>query len=241
MHPDILLRVPSFPSHGCPSFLLSPGPSTTIIKFPKKFLFFSFVSLALHHDLPKHTSFPSSLPVIPRLNTYPPIHNRLNKRNMSTSTPTGDISNPMPSTAAGVTTDPPGQNGKSFTFIVEHLDPELGPWSALEYKTIARECREFCNQFFLSSISKDLVESGVLADVVAEGGEVERRAVEVVFPPRGGGSVADARDVQAEGRGGERICLLDPRGEKELCPEDGERFEGFLFGGILGIHLPFNF
>ncbi|OJT04183.1 hypothetical protein TRAPUB_5135 [Trametes pubescens] len=33
----------------------------------------------------------------------------------------------------------------------------------------------------------------------------------------------------------EKVCLLDPRAEKELSPEDGDgRFEWFLFGGILG-------
>jgi ribosome biogenesis SPOUT family RNA methylase Rps3 len=28
--------------------------------------------------------------------------------------------------------------------------------------------------------------------------------------------------------------LLDPQAQKDLCPEDGELFEAFLFGGILG-------
>ena len=32
----------------------------------------------------------------------------------------------------------------------------------------------------------------------------------------------------------ERVCLLDPRAEKEIEPEDGEVFDMFLFGGILG-------
>ncbi|OSD00422.1 DUF431-domain-containing protein [Trametes coccinea BRFM310] len=37
----------------------------------------------------------------------------------------------------------------------------------------------------------------------------------------------------------ERACLLDPKAEKELSPEDGDgRFEWFLFGGILGDDPP---
>ncbi|KAI0827442.1 SAM-dependent RNA methyltransferase [Trametes gibbosa] len=37
----------------------------------------------------------------------------------------------------------------------------------------------------------------------------------------------------------ERVCLLDPKAEKELSPEDGDgRFEWFLFGGILGDDPP---
>ncbi|GJE93304.1 SAM-dependent RNA methyltransferase [Phanerochaete sordida] len=37
----------------------------------------------------------------------------------------------------------------------------------------------------------------------------------------------------------DKVCLLDPRAEKVLAPEDGDgRFEWFLFGGILGDDPP---
>ncbi|KZV59261.1 DUF431-domain-containing protein [Peniophora sp. CONT] len=36
----------------------------------------------------------------------------------------------------------------------------------------------------------------------------------------------------------EKVCLLDPKAPKELAPEDGEEFEWFLFGGILGDDPP---
>lgn len=35
-----------------------------------------------------------------------------------------------------------------------------------------------------------------------------------------------------------RVCLLDPRAEKELAPEDAEVFDLFLYGGILGDDPP---
>lgn len=35
-----------------------------------------------------------------------------------------------------------------------------------------------------------------------------------------------------------RLCLLDPRAEKVISPEDAELFDGFLFGGILGDDPP---
>ena len=35
-----------------------------------------------------------------------------------------------------------------------------------------------------------------------------------------------------------RICLLDPKAEKAICPEDAEEFDAFLFGGILGDDPP---
>ncbi|KAK8846674.1 hypothetical protein IAR55_005761 [Kwoniella newhampshirensis] len=35
-----------------------------------------------------------------------------------------------------------------------------------------------------------------------------------------------------------RVCLLDPRAPKVLSPEDGESFDVFLYGGILGDDPP---
>jgi ribosome biogenesis SPOUT family RNA methylase Rps3 len=32
-----------------------------------------------------------------------------------------------------------------------------------------------------------------------------------------------------------RVCLLDPAAAKDLSPEDGDVFDVFLFGGILGM------
>lgn len=114
---------------------------------------------------------------------------------------------------------------KSFTFIIEHLDPELGDWSALEYRTIAKECRETKNQFTLCSVLQEFVvkaEGLSLDDIVGKG-------VEELFPPE-----------ERDGGRGRRVCLLDPKAKKELSPEDGNVFEGFLFGGILGMRqLPF--
>lgn len=34
------------------------------------------------------------------------------------------------------------------------------------------------------------------------------------------------------------MCLLDPRAEKELAPEDAGAFDLFLYGGILGDDPP---
>jgi ribosome biogenesis SPOUT family RNA methylase Rps3 len=35
-----------------------------------------------------------------------------------------------------------------------------------------------------------------------------------------------------------RVCLLDPRAPKVLAPEDGDQFDWFLYGGILGDDPP---
>ena len=61
------------------------------------------------------------------------------------------------------------------------------------------------------------------ADLAATKGlEVEHRSVEEVF--------ADRKD---------KVCLLDPSATAELSPEDGDIFEVFLFGGILGMEFFF--
>lgn len=106
-------------------------------------------------------------------------------------------------------------NPKSVAFVVEHLDPELGPWSALEYACIARESHASGARFLLSSVPAELQMPADLA--AAQGLEVEQRSVEEIF--------ADRTD---------KVCLLDPAAPVELSPEDGDTFEVFLFGGILG-------
>ncbi|KAJ5113002.1 SAM-dependent RNA methyltransferase predicted [Penicillium angulare] len=104
-------------------------------------------------------------------------------------------------------------------FVVEHLDPELGPWSALEYAAIARESHDRGARFLLSSVPAELQ---MPADLAATRGlEVEQRSVEEIF--------ADRKD---------RVCLLDPSAKVELSPEDGDTFDVFLFGGILGDDPP---
>jgi ribosome biogenesis SPOUT family RNA methylase Rps3 len=103
-----------------------------------------------------------------------------------------------------------------FTFIVEHLDPELEKWSTLEYKSIATECHRVGSRFILSSVSPQLVLPEPLQGL--EGLEVEQRSVEELY--------ADQKET---------VCLLDPAAKQELSPDDGQKFSVFLFGGILGI------
>lgn len=105
-----------------------------------------------------------------------------------------------------------------FTFVVEHLDPELGPWSALEYKTIASESRSAGCDFILSSVPESLLQSNALQEVSTN---ARTDAVESYF--------ADKKD---------KICLLDPSAKQELDPSDAAKFEVFLFGGILGDDPP---
>jgi ribosome biogenesis SPOUT family RNA methylase Rps3 len=101
------------------------------------------------------------------------------------------------------------------TFVVEHLDPELEAWSSLEYSTIAKESHASGAQFLLSSVPTLLKLPENLKH--AQGLNVETRGIEEIY--------ADRKD---------RVCLLDPAASKDLSPEDGDAFDIFLFGGILG-------
>lgn len=105
------------------------------------------------------------------------------------------------------------------TFIVEHLDPELEAWSALEYKCITEESVASNTNFFLTSVPKELQLPDALKAV--KDLNIEHRGVEEIY--------ADSKH---------RVCLLDPSAKKELRPEDGEAFDVFLFGGILGDDPP---
>ena len=109
---------------------------------------------------------------------------------------------------------------KQHTFIVEHLDPELEEWQALEYKCIHQECKNSGAQFILSGVkdaSTVQKQLGLPADALSE------QSVEALY------STAEKR---------KRVCLLDPKGERDINPEDGDLFDVFLFGGILGDEPP---
>lgn len=101
------------------------------------------------------------------------------------------------------------------TFIVEHLDEELGPWSELEYAAIANETRDTGGRFILSSLAPTFRVPAALSSNGAF--TAERRGVEELY----------AADKS-------RVCLLDPSASEDLSPEDGDKFDAFLFGGILG-------
>ncbi|KAH9876269.1 hypothetical protein J1614_004148 [Plenodomus biglobosus] len=105
------------------------------------------------------------------------------------------------------------------TFVVEHLDPELEAWSSLEYSTIAAESHAAGAHFLLSSVPTSLKLPANLQAV--QGLTVETRGIEEIY--------ADKKD---------KVCLLDPAASKDLSPEDGDEFDIFLFGGILGDDPP---
>ncbi|KAI5820423.1 SAM-dependent RNA methyltransferase [Pyronema omphalodes] len=110
-------------------------------------------------------------------------------------------------------------------YVVEHMEPEIGPWSTLEYIAIANETTAD-STFYISSLHDSLA---------ANMPESLKPILE--SNPR---FVATSKDITtlAAGVPKERICLLDPRAEKTLSPEDSGMFDWFVFGGILGDDPP---
>ena len=102
-----------------------------------------------------------------------------------------------------------------WIIVVEHLDPELGPWSTLEYKTVAKESQEAGFGFVLAGLDKNLEIPEELRK--APGFTIDHQSTEALYSSHA-----------------EKVCLLDPAADKELSPNDGNTFEVFLFGGILG-------
>ena len=100
------------------------------------------------------------------------------------------------------------------TYAVEHLDPELGQWSELEYHAIAEESKAAGSAFCLTGVPTALK---VPERLKLSSLTIEHRGVEDIF---------------AEEK--ERVCLLDPAAKRELSPEDAILFNVFVFGGILG-------
>lgn len=101
-------------------------------------------------------------------------------------------------------------------YIVEHLDPELGPWSELEYIAIAQEAHESGSSFTLSSVAPDFKVPEALKAVPVF--KATQTSVENIY--------AATKST---------VCLLDPSADKDLSPEDAQEFGTFLFGGILGM------
>lgn len=102
------------------------------------------------------------------------------------------------------------------TFVVEHMDPELESWQLLEYQTIGSECAAADSRFLLTGLPKAVPELALVEQ-----------------SPKSVDDLVSSANIPKE-----RVCLLDPRGESDLAPEDGEKFDVFVFGGILGDDPP---
>lgn len=93
----------------------------------------------------------------------------------------------------------------------------MGAWSILEYVAISRESAASGSNFYLTSVPASLVTN------LPEG-----------LRPYVDKPLKVTSEEVTRVSSGARVCLLDPRAENELAPGDAEKFDWFVFGGILG-------
>lgn len=96
-------------------------------------------------------------------------------------------------------------------FIIEHLEPQVGEWTLIEYthisKIVGKENLHFTNV-------KDLKDRETLSSL----GKVSKESVKEL-------GLNDA-------------CILDPESPHLLSPQNARPFKYFIFGGILGDNPP---
>jgi len=98
-------------------------------------------------------------------------------------------------------------------FIIEHLDPEMWNWSKTEYGHIAS---------FAGKENCIFTNVHVGEDKIAAYGEVTSESIKQLVKE-------DSRFSDMK-----KICILDPKAEKVLCPKDN--FDYLILGGVLGNH-----
>lgn len=116
---------------------------------------------------------------------------------------------------------------KQHKYVIEHMEPEFSDWVKLEYLQIQRDVG--ATNFWLSSVPSEVTEADLpkeFVDAKLQWTHTDIDKFESVDP-------ANFSSEQAK-----RVCLLDPAAEETLSPEDADKFDWFLFGGILGDHPP---
>ncbi|KAG0258833.1 hypothetical protein BG011_003054 [Mortierella polycephala] len=102
-------------------------------------------------------------------------------------------------------------------YIIEHMEEGMHDWCKLEYEHMVTVCG--ADHIYFTALTPntlaDMPETLVKAhchteDILTMGDRIPH----------------------------EKVCLLDPASPHVLCPEDAEKFDYYLFGGILGDDPP---
>lgn len=99
-----------------------------------------------------------------------------------------------------------------LTFVIEHLEPEIGKWLLFEYEHVSKIVGK--NHLLFTNVKKES-EKHALSKL----GAVEKKNATEIFNP-------------------EKVVVLDPKAELPLKPQDFAGKEAVIIGGILGDHPP---
>jgi ribosome biogenesis SPOUT family RNA methylase Rps3 len=94
-------------------------------------------------------------------------------------------------------------------FVIEHLEPQVWKWCAYEYEHISQTVGK--ENLWFTNVRRD-------GAALFKYGKVFRQSV---------------RELNLQ-----NICVLDPQAEKTLSPDETNKFDFFIFGGILGDYPP---
>ncbi|KAH3899452.1 probable Sfm1p [Saccharomycodes ludwigii] len=111
-------------------------------------------------------------------------------------------------------------------YIIEHMEQGFSEWVTLEYAQIIRDVG--ATNLIISSLPASTTEKDIpdkLLEMNIQWTTKQLTEITQDFP---------ALEPLKNGR----ICLLDPRAEKDLQPNESDDFDYFVFGGILGDHPP---
>ena len=109
-------------------------------------------------------------------------------------------------------------------YVIEHMEQGFTKWVVLEYSQIIRDVGK--ENLFLVSLPKGTTESDIPKELIELGLQWTTEDIVPYLTETNGVSNKD------------QLCLLDPRAEIDLQPNDANEFKYFIFGGILGDHPP---
>ena len=95
-------------------------------------------------------------------------------------------------------------------FIIEHLEKRLWPWCIIEYKNISQMVGK--KHVWFANVSTGAK--------LRKFGRVTKESVTCSISSN------------------PRVCVLDPVADKQLTPQEAQKFDYFVLGGILGDYPP---
>lgn len=106
------------------------------------------------------------------------------------------------------------------------MEQGFSEWVTLEYAQIIRDLG--ASNLILTSLPADTKKSDIPEKLLELGLQWTTKPLTEITQ-----DFTDLPELKQQ-----RVCLLDPRAKEDLEPADADRFDYFVFGGILGDHPP---
>lgn len=133
---------------------------------------------------------------------------------------------------SNTTTPTTTTDNKQITYVIEHMETEFSEWVKLEYSAIVDEVGS--KNLYLSSIpnNKPTTSTSTTTNNEILPKEILDKNIQWTHI-----DITNFQELYPN-FDKSKVCLLDPSATQELIPSDVNKFDFFLFGGILGDHPP---